>query len=182
VHIGHLVVAAHAVHALGLDRMLFVPAGRPWQKEHFSDAEDRYMMASLAAEMHPAFGVSRMELDRKGPTYTVDTLRGLRDFYGERAVIYLVVGSDVAAGMSTWHASEQIWDLAKVVVATRPGADPIADARAVALDDGPVLDVSARDLRRRIAAGIPVDFLVPRRVAEFIRMRGLYVGEGRERG
>src|SRR5687768_2641792 len=101
IHIGHLIAATEARRAFRLDRVLFVPAGTPWQKSECSDAEDRFMLTTLAVAEDPAFAVSRIELDRKGPTYTVDTMRDLRSFYGD-VELFFIAGADAVAHLGSW--------------------------------------------------------------------------------
>jgi nicotinate-nucleotide adenylyltransferase len=171
IHLGHLVVASHAFHELRLDQVLFVPAGRPWQRPEFSPAEDRFVMTSLAAALHPGFAVSRMEIDRRGPTYTADTLEELHAFYGAGLEVSLLLGSDAAAGLSTWDRSERVLELSSVVVAQRPGHERLPGVHTLA---APELAVSASDLRRRVREGAPIDFLTPREVVRYIAENGLY--------
>lgn len=171
IHLGHLVVASQAYHELRLDRVLFIPAGQPWQRPEFSPAEDRFVMTSLAAALHPAFAVSRMEIDRRGPTYTADTLEALHDFYGPGLEIFLLLGSDAAAGLPTWNRTERVRELSTVVVAQRPEYPPLAGVHTLS---APELAVSASDLRRRVREGTPIDFLTPREVVRYIAEKGLY--------
>jgi nicotinate-nucleotide adenylyltransferase len=107
IHLGHLIAASEALARLDLDRMLFVPTGRPWQKTRYSDAEDRFIMTSLAAASHPRFAVSRMELDRTGPTYSADTLEQLRLFHGPDIKLFFIIGADAALKLGTWHGLER---------------------------------------------------------------------------
>ena len=183
IHVGHLVAASEALHAFDLDRVLFVPAGKPWQKNEYSSAEDRFLMTSMAAGLHPRFAASRMELDRKGPTYTVDTLIELGDFYPDLHM-FLIVGADAAAGLSTWHAVERVAELAEVVTVTRPGypiEKPLDPRLKIHHLDIPPIGVSATEIRRRVREGAPIDFMVPMDVASYISEQGLYLGgsEGR---
>jgi nicotinate-nucleotide adenylyltransferase len=180
IHLGHLAAASEALHALSLDEVVFVPAGRPWQKKDFSDAEDRFMMTMLAVSAHPRFSASRMELDRRGATYTVDTLEAMREFWGPEAELFFITGADSAAGIRTWHDPERLARIADVVAVTRSGTD----ARALQTDDEslprvrvlemPLVDVSGTEVRRRVGAGRPIDFLVPAEVVAYIREHGLY--------
>lgn len=178
IHVGHLIAASEALHVFELDRVLFIPAGQPWQKIDYSDAEDRFLMTSLAAGLHPRFAASRMELDRKGPTYSVDTLVELGDFYPDLHM-FLIVGADAAQQLSTWHEAERLAGLAEVVVVTRPGFTPQPPegpgAPRVHHLDIPAVDVSSSEIRRRVKAGEPIDFMVPIDVAGFISQRGLYL-------
>ena len=171
IHLGHLVVASQAYHELRLDQVLFIPAGQPWQRPEFSPAEDRFVMTSLAAALHPDFAVSRMEIDRRGPTYTADTLEVLHDFYGPGLEVFLLLGSDAAAGLPTWHRSDRVLELSRVVVAQRPGHPELPDVHTLA---APELAISASDLRERVRRGDPIDFLTPREVVRYIAEHGLY--------
>lgn len=179
IHVGHLVAASEAMHELALDRVVLVPAGRPWQKEGYSDAEDRMLMTTLAAATHPKLAVSRIELDRKGPTYTVDTLEAFRDFFAG-VELFFIVGADVVADLATWHRPDAIAALAEIIAVSRPGID----TRSRSSDAGPFrvhelqipgVDVSSTAIRDRVARGRPIDYLVTAEVARFIRTHGLYV-------
>lgn len=180
-HIGHLVAASEVRHALGLERVLFVPTGMPWQKEGRAPAEDRFMMTTLAVADHPCFAVSRAELDRKGPTYTIDTLAELKAFYGEDTELYFIAGSDALLNLGTWHRIDELGSLCRIAAVGRPGADPSAfEPRSgwpeAVVVDMPQIGVSSTDIRARVAAGRPIDFLVPAAVARYIAARGLYRG------
>lgn len=186
IHVGHLVAASEAIHNFGLDRVILVPAGRPWQKSHFTDPEDRCLMTTLAAAGHPRFSVSRVEIDRKGPTYTVETLETLHGFFPE-AELFFIVGADAALELKTWHRVEEVASLAAVIAVTRPGS-PLTDLQTeaglpdVQVMEMPALAISSTDIRRRVAEGKPIDFLVPEAVATYIRDRGLYVETKEVRG
>ena len=180
IHIGHLIAATAARHAYRLDRVLFVPAGKPWQKSEYSDAEDRFMLTTLAVAEDPAFAVSRIELDRKGPTYTVDTMRDLRDFYGE-VELFFIAGADAVAHLGSWVGVEELGELAEIIAVRRPGYTlPELDRKpgwpAVHPLDMPLIGISATDIRRRVQAQEPIDYQVPRPVAQYISERGLYQG------
>lgn len=180
IHLGHLVAASEALSEFELDRMLFVPAGHPWQKEEFSDPEDRFLMAMLATAQHPRFACSRMEIDRRGPTYTVDTLRQLKELYGG-ADLFFVGGADALRLLPTWHAFEQLKGLAEFVVVNRPGFS-LADLEATEewpelhVLHMPPIGISATDIRARVREQRPIEFLVPAEVAAYVREQGLYVG------
>lgn len=173
IHHGHLVVAAQAFYELALDSVMFIPAGRPWQRSDYAPAEDRFTMTSLATASHPGFSVSRIEIDRRGSSYTSDTLELLHGFYGDGLEAFLILGSDAAAGLSTWHKSERVLELSRIVVAQRPGHDEPTDAYVL---HGPELAISASDIRARVRDGRPIDYLVPDVVARYIAERGLYQG------
>ncbi|MDQ3962779.1 MAG: nicotinate-nucleotide adenylyltransferase [Actinomycetota bacterium] len=179
IHIGHLVAASEALNAFSLDRVMFVPAGRPWQKSTHADPEDRFMMTTLAAAPHQRFSVSRIELDRRGPTYTVDTLASLKDFFN--AQMFFIAGADTVAELGTWHNVEALGDLTELIAVTRPGfsldtSDMAPGWPKVHTMDIPALDVSSTMIRARVADGKPIDYLVPVEVARYISRLGLYVG------
>jgi nicotinate-nucleotide adenylyltransferase len=181
IHLGHLIAATEALHAFELDRVIFVPTGQPWQKSNYSDAEDRFMMTSLAAAMHPCFAVSRMELDRKGATYTADTMRELRRFHGPEVTLFFIAGADAVAKVGTWKKVEELAEEAEMIAVTRPGydLDELPNDPSwpkVHLMEMPGIDISASDLRARVRAGRPIDFMVPPTVARYIQEHGLYVG------
>jgi len=180
IHLGHLIAASEALARLDLDRMLFVPTGRPWQKTRYSDAEDRFIMTSLAAASHPRFAVSRMELDRTGPTYSADTLEQLRLFHGPDIKLFFIIGADAALKLGTWHGLERLRGLTEVVAVARPGFDlealkPEAHWPKVGVMQMPGIDISSSDIRARVSAGRPIDYLVPAEVMAYIRGHGLYV-------
>lgn len=179
VHVGHLVAAVNARHALRLDRVLLVVANVPWQKggRRLTPAEERYALVAAAVEGRAGLEASRMEIDRGGVSYTADTLEELAT--GEPPPeLFLIVGADVGSEMATWKWPDVVRERATLVVVDRPGAPqpqlaPEWRMERVAI---PHLAVSASDLRRRAAAGLPLDFLVPDAVMTGIRERGLYAG------
>ena len=125
IHYGHLVTAEEALQQFGLDGVIFVPTGRPWMKEHevVSPAEDRYLMTVIATASNPLFRVSRMEVDRDGPTYTVDTLRGLKAELGTETDLFFVTGADAMLEIFQWKDPGELFELAHFIAATRPGYD-----------------------------------------------------------
>jgi len=175
IHVGHLAIAVEARHALGLDEVVFVPAGRPWQKRAVAPAEDRYEMVCLAVAGTPGFAASRIEIDRDGPTYTVDTLRALRA-EDPGAELWLLLGADALAGLDTWHEPDEVARLAKVAVAARPGGEPHTDVGGVAVTvlDLEPMEISSRDIRARLGRGDSVRGLVTPEVEAYIRAHGLY--------
>lgn len=182
IHMGHLIIASEALHELGLDRMVFMPTGQPWQKKARSSPEDRYLMTVLGASGNPKFAVSRMELDRVGPTFTADTMQQLRDFHGPHTELFFVAGADAVLKLGTWERIESLGELAEVVAVTRPGfaldvlkPEPIWPRIRTMPTLG--LDISSTDIRTRVAQGRPIDYLVPAEVVSYIREHGLYVGE-----
>jgi nicotinate-nucleotide adenylyltransferase len=186
IHLGHLVAASEALHELSLDRIVLVPTGRPWQKTSYSDPEDRFMMAALAAATHLRLAVSRIEIDRRGPTYTVDTLESLRSFFGD-IDLFFIAGGDAILELGTWHRVEDLADLAEVVAVTRPGSDigefhPAEGWPRVRHLEIPGIEISSTDIRARVAEGRPIDYLVPAAVARYIRDRALYTDVREVRG
>jgi nicotinate-nucleotide adenylyltransferase len=179
VHLGHLVTAEQARGDLRLDEVIFVPAGSPWQKgRDVTPAEHRYLMTVLATATNPSFSVSRLEIDRSGPTYAVDTLRALRRAEPD-AKLYFITGADATLNILTWKAAEECLALADFVAATRPGYDLQAlDDHGlrdhVIVLDVPALAISSSDVRERFASGRPVRYLIPRAVEEYARKHGLY--------
>ena len=182
IHHGHLVAAEEARWQFRLDQVLFIPAGRPWQKpEGVSPAEDRYLMTVIATASNPGFAVSRMEVDSPGPTYTVDTLRRLRAELPEGTRLLFIGGTDLLQGLPTWKDPEQVLALVELIAASRPdfGIDglvrqlPSAAGRIHHMEI-PALAISSSDIRARVARGAPIDYLVPEGVARYIQKRALY--------
>ena len=186
VHRGHIVIAEEAMKRLALDRLLFIPAGQPWMKDEsfITLAEHRLAMVRLAIAHKPRLELSTMEIERKGPTYTIDTLVELRDKLGEREEIYLILGWGSLEGFPQWQEPGRIIRLCQLVIVPRPGySAPDVKAletkipgisRRVILLDGPVIDISATDIRERVASGLSISHLVPDEVAEYITEHGLY--------
>lgn len=176
IHIGHLAAANEVYHHFGLDELLFVPTGQPWQKSDrvVSDAEHRYRMALLATDRSP-FRVSRVDIDREGPTYTVDTLRDIHHEYGP-VDLYFIVGADALAGLPTWREPETLLGLAHMVGVTRPGHEMgvTLPPESVTALEIPALEISSTQCRDRAARGLPIDYLVPAAVAEYIGKHALY--------
>lgn len=174
-HFGHLAAASEAAYRLGLDRVAFVPTGDPWQKDPqgVSAAKDRVHMTHLAIAQDPRFFLSRVDVDRQKKTYTVDTLRDLsREFPGVK--LYFILGADSLASLTTWKNWAEIHGLATLVGVSRPGYELRSPVDDVAVIQGPGLAISSTECRRRVAAGAPLSYLVPRRVCEYIGSRGLY--------
>ncbi len=183
-HIGHLTAASEARHACGLDIVLFVPTGHPWQKRDYSDPEDRWVMAMLGACSDSHFAASRTEIDRRRLTYTVDTVSELRDFYGDAVELFFIAGADAALNLGTWRGLERLEALARIIVVNRPGF-PLEGLKPgpkwpdLSRVEIPGVHISSTELRERVRSGRPIDHLVPADVVAYIRARGLYVG-GRE--
>ncbi|MGH8933312.1 MAG: nicotinate-nucleotide adenylyltransferase [Egibacteraceae bacterium] len=185
IHLGHLVTAEQARAELSLDEIIFVPAGQPWQKDRdVTPAEHRYLMTVLATAANPSFTVSRVELRRAGPTYTVDTLHAIRDAV-PGARLYFVTGADAILNILTWRAAAECLKLADFVAATRPGYDLKTLERHglrdhVTVLDVPALAISSSDVRARFASARPVRYLIPHEVEEYARKHGLYRATGQE--
>ncbi len=179
VHVAHLAAAAAARDQLALDRVLVVVAGDPWQKRGRvgAPAVDRFEMVAAAIEGCERLIPSRLEIDRSGPTYTIDTVDTLRAA-GE-CELFLIVGSDVAASLGSWHRAADLRESVSLALVDREDAAPTAapDGWRCVRVHMPRLDVSSTDLRRRIAAGESVDFLVPPPAARILRARGLYTAQ-----
>src|SRR5579884_3765395 len=179
VHNGHLVAASEVASRFDLDEVVFVPTGNPWQKEErvVSPAEDRYLMTVIATASNPRFTVSRVDIDRPGPTYTIDTLRELRSIYGPAVDLFFITGADALAQIIDWHRSAELFQLAHFIGVTRPGhrlSDPGFPDGGISLVEVPALAISSTDCRARVAAGQPVWYLVPDGVVQYIAKRRLY--------
>ena len=182
IHHGHLVAASEAAHRFELDEVVFVPTGQPWQKagRKISPAEDRYLMTVVATASNPQFNVSRVDIDRGGPTYTIDTLRDLREEY-PNAELFFITGADALSSIMSWHDWDKMFDLAQFVGVTRPGYELTEDMlpadiqERVHLLDIPAMAISSTDCRTRAAEGRPVWYLVPDGVVQYIAKHELYV-------
>jgi nicotinate-nucleotide adenylyltransferase len=179
IHHGHLVAASEVADNYALDEVVFVPTGRPWQKDarEVSPAEDRYLMTVIATASNPRFHVSRVDIDRAGPTYTVDTLRDIRAMYGPKTQLFFITGADALERILSWKDTDQMFELAHFVAVTRPGftlSDTHLPADAVSLIQVPAMAISSTDCRTRVAAGKPVWYLVPDGVVQYIAKRHLY--------
>jgi len=183
IHNGHLVAASEVAARFDLDRVVFVPTGEPWQKSprRVSAAEHRYLMTVVATASNPRFGVSRVDLDRDGPTYTIDTLTDLLAEHGPEVEMYFITGADALAQILSWRDADRLAALAHFVGVTRPGhllADPgLPDAR-VSLVEIPALAISSSDCRERVRANQPIWYLVPDGVVQYIAKNGLYRSQG----
>ncbi len=179
IHNGHLVAASEVAHVLALDEVIFVPTGQPWQKEdrELAAPEDRYLMTVIATAFDPLLSVSRVDIDRAGETYTVDTLSDLRAARGPDAEFFFIMGADALSRIKSWHNTENLFSLAHFVGCTRPG-HPIdldgLDEREVTLIEIPALEISSTACRERVRTGRPIRYLVPDGVIQYIAKRGLY--------
>jgi nicotinate-nucleotide adenylyltransferase len=182
IHYGHLVTAEEALVQFTLDEVVFVPTGQPWMKEgrQVSPPEDRYLMTVIATASNPRFRVSRIEVDRDGPTYTVDTLRGLAAENPD-AELYFITGADAMFEIFEWKDPDEVLALAHFIAATRPGFDlrrfeARESARRLHLSvmNIPALAISSTDVRERAREGRPIRYLVPEGVKSYIEKAGLY--------
>ncbi|MEU4221635.1 nicotinate-nucleotide adenylyltransferase [Actinoplanes sp. NPDC026623] len=181
IHHGHLVAASEVQSRFALDEVVFVPTGQPWQKGTVSPAEDRYLMTVIATASNPHFQVSRADVDRDGPTYTVDTLRDLHAIFGPSADLFFITGADALARILSWKDALEMLSLAHFVGVTRPGfelSDDHLPADSVTLVEVPAMAISSSACRTRVAEGQPVWYLVPDGVVQYIAKRGLYRTEG----
>jgi nicotinate-nucleotide adenylyltransferase len=182
VHHGHLVAASEVAATFALDEVIFVPTGMPWQKteRQVTAAEHRYLMTVVATASNPRFTVSRVDIERGGLTYTIDTLRDLADQRPD-ARLHFITGADALAQILSWKDSEKLFALAHFVGVTRPGHvldDAGLPAERVSLMEVPAMAISSTDCRQRVAKGEPVWYLVPDGVVQYIAKHGLYRGEG----
>ncbi len=185
-HIGHLWLATLALDAMALDRVLFMPAAQPPHKvgEGVSRATDRLLMTRLAIAADPLFELTAIEMERDGPSYTIDSVAELARLHGPGVQLFLVMAADSLQAIDSWREPDRLLERIEWIVGPRPGA-PLPDrgmledrfgaaAARIHLLDGPSLDVSSSDIRRRVAAGHAIRYLVPRGVEELIVDRGLY--------
>jgi nicotinate-nucleotide adenylyltransferase len=178
IHHGHLVAASEVQALFGLDEVIFVPTGEPWQKSErrVSTAEHRYLMAVIATASNPRFWVSRVDIDRHGPTYTIDTIR---DIGAQRpgAELYFITGADALNQILSWRDADDVLTLARFVGVTRPGYE-LTDAHlpvdSAMLLDVPAMAISSSDCRARVSQGRPVWYLVPDGVVQYINKHRLY--------
>jgi nicotinate-nucleotide adenylyltransferase len=178
VHHGHLVAASEVQARFDLDEVIFVPTGQPWQKtsREVSPAEDRYLMTVIATASNPRFSVSRVDIDRKGPTYTVDTLTDLKAMHPD-ADLFFITGADALEQIVSWRRADDVYKLAHFIGVTRPGYELNGQhlpKGSVSLVEVPAMAISSTACRARTAAGLPVWYLVPDGVVQYISKRGLY--------
>jgi nicotinate-nucleotide adenylyltransferase len=179
IHHGHLVAASEVASRFALDEVVFVPTGTPWQKDRgeVTTAEHRYLMAVIATASNPRFTVSRVDIDRPGPTYTVDTLTDLRGQRGADVEMFFITGADALAQILTWKDAEEMFGLAHFIGVTRPGHTLSGDglpADRVSLLEVPAMAISSTDCRERVSRGDPVWYLVPDGVVQYVAKHRLY--------
>ncbi len=187
IHHGHLVAASEVQSWFDLDEVLFVPTGQPWQKadREVSPAEHRYLMTVVATAANPRFEVSRVDIDRDGPTYTIDTLRDVAAAMPD-ADLYFITGADAMAAILTWRDHDELFELAHFVGCTRPGHEMDDDTleglprERITLVEIPALAISSTDCRNRVLSGEPVWYLVPDGVVQYIGKHGLYRPDPKE--
>ena len=181
IHHGHLVAASEVRARFDLDEVVFVPTSEPWQKaeRQVAPAEHRYLMTVIATAANPHFNVSRVDIQRGGPTYTIDTLRDLHASIAD-AELYFITGADALAQILSWRDHAELFELAHFVGVTRPGhpmtpelVEGLPEDR-VTLMEIPALAISSTDCRNRVKAGEPVWYLVPDGVVQYISKHGLY--------
>ena len=179
IHHGHLVAASEVAAVFDLDEVVFVPTGQPWQKvgeRHVSDAEHRYLMTVIATASNPRFAVSRVDIDRGGTTFTIDTLADLSREYPD-SDFYFITGADALAQIAKWKDADKLFEQAHFIGVTRPGhnlSDPGLPHESVSLLEVPAMAISSTDCRTRVEEGKPVWYLVPDGVVQYINKYGLY--------
>ena len=178
IHNGHLVAASEVAALFDLDEVVFVPTGQPWQKRSraVTAAEDRYLMTVIATASNPRFSVSRVDIDRGGPTYTKDTLRDLAR-QNPDTDLFFITGADALQSILTWKDNQEIFELAHFIGVTRPGHELDTSGLpddGVTLIEVPAMAISSTDCRERVGRGASVWYLVPDGVVQYIRKYGLY--------
>jgi nicotinate-nucleotide adenylyltransferase len=186
VHMGHLIIAQEAASRLALDEVWFIPTGQPWLKEgnSISPTHHRMEMVRLALECSPDFKVSAIEVDRPGPTYTVDTLEALGEGDAKGDSLFFILGMDSLETLHRWHQPQRLFDLCTMVGVSRPehrdfdlaSLDRIQAGASgkIAIVDGPSIGISGAEIRRRVAQGLPITYWVPRAVERYIHEHHLY--------
>ena len=189
IHHGHLVAASEVAARFGLHEVVFVPTGTSWQKadKRVSSPEDRYLMTVIATASNPRFSVSLVDIDRGGDTYTVDTLTDLKKLRGDAVDLFFITGADALANILTWRGAQDVFGLASFVGVSRPGSPLDGSTVAhlpkdkITLMEVPALSISSTACRERVRAGLPIWYLVPDGIVQYIQKRGLYTeieGEG----
>jgi len=176
IHHGHLVAASEVQQSFDLDEVVFVPTGQPWMKEAVSTAERRYEMTVIATASNPRFSVSRVDIERGGPTYTIDTLRDVRKERPD-AELFFISGADAVAQILDWKDIDELWELAHFVAVSRPGhrlSIRGLPVQRVSSLEVPALSISSTDCRQRVGRGFPVWYLVPDGVVQYISKHHLY--------
>lgn len=176
IHNGHLVAASEVQQQFGLDEVIFVPTGAPWMKRAVTEGEHRYLMTVIATAANPRFTVSRVDLERGGPTYTVDTLRDIQQLHPD-ADLFFITGADAVAQIVEWKDVDEVWSLAHFVAVSRPGHTLTVTGlpeQGVSSLEVPALAISSTDCRDRVRRGFPIWYLVPDGVVQYIGKHHLY--------
>lgn len=186
IHFGHLVTAEAALASFDLNQVVFVPSGKPPHKKDYrvTDAEARYLMTVMAVATNAHFRVSRMEIDRQGYSYAIDTVKAFKELYGQETELFFITGADAILEILTWKNVEHLLGLCQFIAATRPGFDlealdqvliklPALRGRLHFLEV-PALAISSSDIRRRVSEGRPIKYLLPETVEHYIYKTGLY--------
>jgi nicotinate-nucleotide adenylyltransferase len=196
IHMGHLIIAQEAASRVALDAVLFIPTGQPWLKKgsRISPAHHRMEMVRLALECNPGFKVSAIEVERPGPSYTVDTLVALREGDAKGDSLFFILGMDSLETLHRWHQPQRLFELCTLVGVSRPEhrppqADDLASldrirpgaSGEVVVIDGPNIGISGAEIRRRVSQGLPITYWVPRAVERYIHEHHLYQEVGLER-
>jgi len=187
IHFGHLVTAEEALVQFNLDKVIFMPAGQPSHKPEVAVTrpEHRYLMSVIATSANPDFDVSRDEIDRGGPTYTIDTMLALRETHGPKAELYFITGADAVWEIATWKDASRFEGLCTFISATRPGYDlqGALEEHAATLShlsiefiEVPALAISSTDIRKRVQQRHPIRYLTPEPVVSYIHKYNLYRG------
>ncbi len=191
IHYGHLAAAEEAWAKLNLQKVVFVVAGVPPHKldEEITRAEDRYAMVELAIRSNPHFSLSRIDMDRPGPSYTVETIQLLRQQWGEDTELFFIMGMDSLVEIDTWHEPQKLVQLCRLVAVERPGYEPDLERLEETIPgitvrteiiDMPEVDISSSDLQRRVRQGLPIKYQVPPEVEEYIYEHRLYLEKAKE--
>ncbi len=186
IHQGHLIVAEEVASGLGLEEVIFVPAGQPWMKSEqtVATAVDRVEMVKRAISSNPQFRLSTVELECSGPSYTVDTVAHLKSSLGDEVVFFFILGWDTLAGFPLWKEPARLVEMCKLVAVPRPGYS-LPDLRSleeavpgfagsIVLFEGSLIDIDSTRIRRRVAKGLSIHYLVPDSVEQYIRQHHLY--------
>lgn len=184
IHTGHLIIAEEARYRFGLEKVIFIPTGTPPHKPNqpTTDAEIRFEMTVLATRDNPAFETSRIEIDRPGFSYTVDTLAEFTRIFGENTRLFLITGADAILEILTWHKPRKLLGMCEIIAAARPGYDLKDVAKRLPKEfldstiflEVPGISISSTELRDRVARDMPIKYLVPRSVEDYIHEKGLY--------
>lgn len=179
IHYGHLVTAEEVRDYFGLEEVVFVPSARPPHKigQEVSDPEHRYLMAVLATVTNPYFRVSRVEIERPGPSYSIDTVRYFRSLWGEESEVFFITGADAFAQISSWNNPEELLSLCTFVAASRPGYRLRFEEslrKRIQVIEVSALAISSSEIRRRVKRGESIKYLLPEAVENYIYKHGLY--------